>query len=50
LTASGKKQVEKHKQYAIAYLKEQFEQLDETTLEALQEHLGEVNRILEPFI
>jgi len=50
LTASGKKQVEKHKQYAVLYLKEQFEQLDEPTLEALQEHLGEVNRILEPFI
>lgn len=47
LTASGKKQVEKHKQYAIGYLEEQFEKIDEDKLKALEEHLNGINDILE---
>ncbi len=47
LTASGKKQVEKHKQYAVGYLEEQFEKIDEDKLKALEEHLNGINDILE---
>ena len=47
LTASGKKQVEKHKVYAVGFLEEQFEKLDEDKLEALEAHLNGINDILE---
>lgn len=47
LTASGKKQVEKHKQYAAGYLEEQFEKIDEEKLKALEAHLNGINEILE---
>lgn len=50
LTASGKKQVEKHKQYATAYLLEQFESLDEKQMRALEAHLSGINVILEGFL
>ena len=38
LTASGKKQVEKHRVYACAYLNEQFQNIDEAKLTELQTH------------
>ncbi len=50
LTASGKKQVEKHKQYAVAYLKEQFDTLEDAQLEALELHLKGINDIFDGFI
>ena len=50
LTASGKKQVEKHKQYATAYLLEQFESLGEEQIRALEAHLSGINAILEGFL
>ena len=50
LTSGGKKQVEKHKQYAVAYLTEQFEKLDDEKLKALEEHINGINGILSDFI
>lgn len=50
LTASGKKQVEKHRVYACAYLNEQFQNIDEVKLAELQSHLDGINQILESFI
>lgn len=50
LTAGGKKQVEKHKQYAVAYLTEQFEKLDDESLKALEAHINGINEILSDFI
>jgi DNA-binding MarR family transcriptional regulator len=50
LTAGGKKQVEKHKQYAVAYLAEQFEKLDDEKLKALEEHINGINGILSDYI
>lgn len=49
LTAGGKKQVEKHKQYAVGYLTEQFEKLDDEKLKALEEHLNGINGILSDY-
>ncbi|HSN66666.1 MAG TPA: MarR family transcriptional regulator [Fusibacter sp.] len=49
LTAGGKKQVEKHKQYAVGYLTEQFEKLDDEKLKALEEHLNGINEILSDY-
>lgn len=49
LTAGGKKQVEKHKQYAVGYLNEQFEKLDDEQLKALEEHLNGINGILSDY-
>ena len=50
LTAGGKKQVEKHKVYAVAYLNEQFEKLDDEKLKALEEHINAINGILSDYI
>ena len=50
LTAGGKKQVEKHKQYAVAFLSEQFDRLDEDQLKALETHLEGINSILSEYI
>ncbi len=50
LTAGGKKQVEKHKQYAVSYLTEQFEKLDDEQLKALEAHINAINGILVDFI
>ncbi len=50
LTAGGKKQVEKHKQYAVAYLTEKFEKLDDESLKALEAHINGINEILSDFI
>lgn len=50
LTANGKKQVEKHKQYAVAYLKEQFGALEDAQLESLEMHLKGINEIFDGFI
>lgn len=50
LTANGKKHVEKHKQYAVAYLKEQFDALEDAQIEKLETHLKGINEILDEFI
>jgi len=50
LTAGGKKQVEKHKQYAVAFLSAQFDRLDEDQLKALETHLEGINSILSEYI
>lgn len=50
LTASGKKQVEKHRLYAIEYLKQQFESLDDAQLNELETHLVGINTVLNGFL
>lgn len=49
LMASGKKQLEKHKQYALGFLSDQFAQMDDEKLAALAEHLQAVEDILGDF-
>jgi len=50
LTASGKKQVEKHRLYAIEYLKMQFESIEDEQLNELEAHLVGINTILNGFL
>lgn len=50
LTANGKKQVEKHRIYACQYLTEQLETMEDSQLEALEDHLKAINDILEAFV
>lgn len=49
LMASGKKQLEKHRQYALNYLGNQFDHMDDDKLNALAEHLQAVQEILGDF-
>lgn len=49
LMASGKKQIEKHRQYALGYLGDQLNQVDDDKLNALAEHLQAIEDILGDF-
>lgn len=49
LMASGKKQIEKHRQYALGFLGDQFNQIDDDKLSALAEHLQAIEDILGDF-
>jgi DNA-binding MarR family transcriptional regulator len=47
LTASGKRMVERHKQYVSELLRERFETLEDERLEALMNHIVGMNEIIE---
>lgn len=49
LMSSGKKQLEKHRQYALGFLGDQFSQMDDDKINALAEHLQAIEDILGDF-